>query len=261
MMQALCNQKHRLRDLFLDGWGIYCHCFVPLAVILLLCNGLDQALKVLLIKAFDAPFKLAEFLGSFASLAGMLSVLVITIESVSGHHVKWTECFRKIRRFFLKAAWVKMIVSIIQSLVGLPAILLVLNKDALDVPVKLFTILEIALMLPFLWISVSLLFSVYAVILREKSGIDALFHSWRLVRHRWWYVFMTVFLLNLPIFIFTMAEQLPWWHVGELGYMGVFNVAELVKTILGGYSTVLITLFFLNLDSVAPQKLIDEPKA
>ncbi|MEM9162135.1 MAG: hypothetical protein AAGC54_03585 [Cyanobacteria bacterium P01_F01_bin.4] len=59
----------------------------------------------------------------------------------------------------------------------------------------------VLLVIPGIYLSVTLFATQYAVIFEDKSPIDALASSWELTKGRWWPIFGTIFLIGLVLII------------------------------------------------------------
>jgi len=59
----------------------------------------------------------------------------------------------------------------------------------------------IALIIPGLYVSCRLTFSLYATVIDNSSAVDSLSSSWELTKGRWWLLFRAIFLIVLVVFV------------------------------------------------------------
>jgi hypothetical protein len=121
-------------------------------------------------------------------------------------------------------------------------------------------VLSFLLVIPGIIYSIYWIFTPYVVTLRGVGGQQALDYSKSLVNDRWWLVFGTCFiffLVLLPLFLPIMCLSAALSQIPFAGF-----VANTVIQIAAALSTVLLVVFFLNLDycrSGAPSP--DKPKS
>lgn len=59
----------------------------------------------------------------------------------------------------------------------------------------------LALIIPGLYVSCRLTFSLYAAVIDNSSAVDSLSSSWKLTKGRWWLLFRAIFLIVLVVFV------------------------------------------------------------
>jgi membrane-anchored glycerophosphoryl diester phosphodiesterase (GDPDase) len=59
----------------------------------------------------------------------------------------------------------------------------------------------LALIIPGLYVSCRLIFSLYATVIDNSSAVDSLNSSWKLTKGRWWLLFRAIFLIALVVFV------------------------------------------------------------
>ena len=59
----------------------------------------------------------------------------------------------------------------------------------------------IALIIPGLYVSYRLIFSLYATVIDNSSAVDSLNSSWKLTKGRWWLLFRAICLIALVVFV------------------------------------------------------------
>ncbi|MBU0645921.1 hypothetical protein KJ611_00365 [Patescibacteria group bacterium] len=237
---------YSLKTLLTKSWGAYRENFTKILYITL---AVYIPLNIILyftptpnfddLSDFTTLFRWESFLelilGTVATLA-VASVVKAWIDKSgkagsgsSGKEIEWTEAIKNILPVWPKAIWIQIVSGIIISLA------------------------TILLILPGIFMAVSYLFVIHALLFREKTGLDALHYSYQLVKGRWWRTFG----LTLVIGIFTfIASWLP-----DIIYIVVpaHYVTDIVTMtaadVIYAFSTVAFVVMFLNYEAVkAPVK-------
>ncbi len=266
MIPDLYNRKHRLGEFFVDGWKIYCRYFVYLVAFVLSCEFLALLFQFAVpkVEGWGALRIVAGLFAELITLIGTIAVMFITVQATSGLPVSWESCRRKVSDKLGSAMWVNVILFVFLGLAVLPIFLsakLGFSSPVLGGSHRLFVVfLVILFLLPVLLLSNLLRFSIHAVVLRQMDGIPALAYSWRLVRHRWWYVLITSLLLGLPVGIIRFAGTFVLKAGGLQENVLISGSFELLGSVFSIYTTILITLFFLNIDWEGSAQKVDELK-
>src|SRR4028119_1992348 len=59
----------------------------------------------------------------------------------------------------------------------------------------------LALIIPGIYVSCRLTFSLYAAVIDNSSAVDSINSSWKLTKGRWWLIFRAIFLILLVVFV------------------------------------------------------------
>ncbi len=260
MIPDLYDRKHRLGEFFVEGWKIYCRYFVYLVTFVLSCEFLALLFKLAVpkVEGWGAFSMIAGLFAELIALVGTIAVMFITVQAASGLSMSWGSCHRKILGTFGSAVWVSVILYALLGLAIVPILLATKSGASYNSPVLLIFVLFVSYLLPILCLHNFLQFSLHAVVLRKQTGFSSLIYSWRLVRHRWWYVFVTTILLALPVGILHLAGSFLLKAVGFQENMLTSESVNLLGRILQIYTTILVTLFFLNIDFMGVREHVHE---
>lgn len=91
------------------------------------------------------------------------------------------------------------------------------------------------------------IFVTYAVILSDESGRDALEHSKKIVKGRWWTVAGYSFVFGILGLTLGMIGSIPYWFLPENLVTSI--ATDTLIDIFTSFSTVVSTIFFINFDS------------
>ncbi|MEG4578795.1 hypothetical protein QUA71_04040 [Microcoleus sp. MON1_C5] len=99
----------------------------------------------------------------------------------------------------------------------------------------------IALIIPGLYVSYRLIFSLYATVIDNSSVIDSLSSSWELTKGRWWLVFRSYFLILFVVFVPILLMALLISSTGNL------LASKLVANVLGFLAGLLMNVYLVLL--------------
>ena len=99
----------------------------------------------------------------------------------------------------------------------------------------------IALIIPGLYVSYRLIFSLYATVIDNSSVIDSISSSWELTKGRWWLVFRSYFLIILVAFVPILLIVMLIRSTGNL------LVSQLVGNLLGFLAGALMNVYLVLL--------------
>ncbi|MEG4406087.1 hypothetical protein [Microcoleus sp. MON2_D5] len=99
----------------------------------------------------------------------------------------------------------------------------------------------IALIIPGLYVSYRLIFSLYATVIDNSSVIDSLSSSWELTKGRWWLVFRSYFLILFVVFVPILLIVLLISSTGNL------LASKLVANVLGFLAGLLMNVYLVLL--------------
>lgn len=99
---------------------------------------------------------------------------------------------------------------------------------------------------------VYLSFTIYAVAMRGLWGTKALNYSYKLVSGRFWKTLGYLLVFGLLVAFIQMALYLPFMLLGE-GPIVTF-ISNTLSSIVGIFSTVLVGMFFINMEDTHPRK-------
>ncbi len=252
MMPDLYERKLRIGEIFSEGWRIYCRYFAYLVAFVLPCNFAAQMLLSAVPRAHKLLGVLVALFTTLITLIGSIVIIFITERASSAQPVSWGECRKKIFETYGRTVWTAIVLSVMLMLACLPFIFFMAGLLAkgflscISPPQLIF--LVIIFLLPPIIVSIYLQFVFSAVVLRGKTAVSALCYSWNVVRNRWWYVFVAVIVLNLPVALVQGISLVMLRILGLQANSFIFGSFKLAISILTIYSTILITLLFLNLD-------------
>ena len=99
----------------------------------------------------------------------------------------------------------------------------------------------IALIIPGLYVSYRLMFSLYATVIDNSSVLDSLSSSWELTKGRWWLVFrsylLIAFVAFVPIFLIVLL----------ISFTGNLLASKLVANVLGFLAGALMNVYLVLL--------------
>ncbi|MEG4277852.1 hypothetical protein QUA62_10285 [Microcoleus sp. MON1_C1] len=107
----------------------------------------------------------------------------------------------------------------------------------------------IALIIPGLYVSYRLIFSLYATVIDNSSVIDSLSSSWELTKGRWWLVFRSYFLILFVVFVPILLIVLLISSTGNL--LASKLVANVLGFLAGSLMNVYLVLLYLRLRASA----------
>jgi membrane-anchored glycerophosphoryl diester phosphodiesterase (GDPDase) len=108
----------------------------------------------------------------------------------------------------------------------------------------------IALIIPGLYVSYRLIFSLYVAVIDNSSVLDSLSSSWELTKGRWWLVFRSYCLIAFVVFVFIVLIALLISSTGNL--LASKLVANVLGFLAGPLMNVYLVLLYLRLrDSAA----------
>lgn len=240
----LFRREYNIGDLLSAAWNVYVKNAATIIIVTIIIYIPINILSTLLAKnaaslaESDAPFLggiLSANLGLLlllTSLAGVLVPLAIAFvvrTTIDGGTATYQEALRQAISRWLPGIGTSMLMGVF--LVGLVILLVV--------PAIIFGIF---------WS-----FAIYAVMLNNKSGMDALRHSKDVVSGRWWRVFGV-------LIVFGLISGAADWVVGlplafaTSSFIGSVLTAT-VSSIIFSFFTVASVVFFLNLESNRPPTL------
>lgn len=247
MIPDLYDRKLGFGEIFSKGWHIYCRYFSYLIAFVLPCEFVAQMLKLAVLHTHTprALRGLVSLSTELITLIGTIVVIFVAARAASTLPISWGDCRKKISEAYGRTVWANIVLFVILALLVLPIFAgMFFGRFLIGVP-----FLALLFALPFVIVGNYLGFVLYAAVLRGQSAVPALCYSWRLVRGRWWYVFGAAILFNLPVVIIGIVEMtaervlsryVNW--VFEIGFR-VF-----LTSLFQIYSTILLTIFFLNID-------------
>ncbi len=252
MMPDLYERKLRIGEIFSEGWRIYCRYFAYLVAFVLPCNFAAQMLLSAVPRAHKMLGVLVVLFTALITLIGSIVIIFIAERASSAQSVSWAECRKKIFEAYGRTVWTAIVLSVMLMLSFLPFIFLMAGLLAkgflscISPPQLIF--LVIIFLLPLIIAANYLQFVFSAVVLRGKTAVSALRYSWNVVRNRWWYVFFAVILLNLPMALVQGVGLVMLRISGFQANAFIFGSFKLLLSVFTIYSTILITLLFLNMD-------------
>ena len=99
----------------------------------------------------------------------------------------------------------------------------------------------IALIIPGLYVSYRLIFSLYATVIDNSSPLDSLSSSWKLTKGRWWLVFRStlpiVFVVSVPIVLIVLL----------ISSTGNLLASKLAGNVLGFFTVPLMNVYLVLL--------------
>ena len=108
----------------------------------------------------------------------------------------------------------------------------------------------IALIIPGLYVSNRLIFSLYGTVIENSSAVDSLNSSWELTKGRWWLVFRATFLIFFVVFVpIILISLLIDPTAKSVGYQLTSN---LLGFLAGPLMNVYLVLLYLRLRESAP---------
>jgi len=99
------------------------------------------------------------------------------------------------------------------------------------------------LIIPGILVAVYVAFFQNAIVLRKKGPIDALRYSYELVKGRWWLVFGVLALVFIVVLVLSVTLELISMKID------LMFVPQLFQSLLNGFFSVLLCVFFLNLET------------
>ena len=108
----------------------------------------------------------------------------------------------------------------------------------------------IALIIPGLYVSYRLIFSLYATVIDNSSAVDSLNSSWKLTKGRWWLLFRAICLIVLVVFVpIILISLLIDPTAKSVGYQLTSNLLAFLASPL--MSVYLVLLYLRLRDSAA----------
>jgi membrane-anchored glycerophosphoryl diester phosphodiesterase (GDPDase) len=99
----------------------------------------------------------------------------------------------------------------------------------------------IALIIPGLYVSYRLIFSLYATVIDNSSPLDSLSSSWELTKGRWWLVFrssfLSIFVVSVPILLIVLL----------ISSTGNLLASKLAGNVLGFFTVPLMNVYLVLL--------------
>jgi hypothetical protein len=161
-----------------------------------------------------------------------LGIIHLTKQDLDGQKVP----FQEIINVGLSRWWANFVTGLIMVIMLIPLFLL--------------------FFIPGLIFAVFWTFMVQVVVLKGLSGMEALNYSKRLVSGQWWKVFWTVFMVTLGIGVISWVVNALFATLFDGFALLIFS--NMLSSILEIYSIIVLTVFFLNLDTIKYQNEIDD---
>lgn len=114
--------------------------------------------------------------------------------------------------------------------------------------------LYILLVIPGIIFTIYWAFTLYIVILNNKSGMEALKYSREVVKGRWWKTMGYLLVFAIIVGVINWAITMPLGSLSKNAIVGL--VASLISDVLLAFTTVATVLLFLNMESVKPTPAI-----
>jgi membrane-anchored glycerophosphoryl diester phosphodiesterase (GDPDase) len=99
----------------------------------------------------------------------------------------------------------------------------------------------IALIIPGLYVSYRLIFSLYVTVIDNSSALDSLSSSWELTKGRWWWVFRASLLILFVVFVPIALIVLL------ISSMGNLLASKIAGNVLGFFTLPLMNVYFVLL--------------
>ncbi len=107
----------------------------------------------------------------------------------------------------------------------------------------------ILLIIPGIWLSVSLMFAGYYLVLRNTGATESLKMSFALVKGRWWKVFLKALMFGLLYILFAIPVYGALWFLGTIIGSGASYAIESAVGVLGSLVTIVFMYeFFTDLE-------------
>jgi membrane-anchored glycerophosphoryl diester phosphodiesterase (GDPDase) len=103
----------------------------------------------------------------------------------------------------------------------------------------------IALIIPGIYVSYRLIFSLYVTVIDNSSALDSLSSSWELTKGRWWLVFRSTFLIVFAVFVPILLILLLISSTGNL--LASKLVGNVLGFLAGPLMNVYVVLLYLRL--------------
>ncbi|MBU5438984.1 hypothetical protein KQI42_13230 [Tissierella sp. MSJ-40] len=228
MYKDIDKEELTLMGLFSTSWEIYKKCFKHIFLIILLYLPLYIVMDYLGInfnsfRTRNSPLNIITIISGIITVFINVGIIFIVKERLIDFHNEDIN-IGYILKESLSKWWDVLITELLSGLIIIGMTLL--------------------LIVPGIIWSIYYIFSLQVVVIKDLRGKEALDFSKEMVSGRWWKVFGTIFLFNLILGgISFCLFKFQTYYFGQLSI-----ITEIIVDIIGAISTVLITIFFMNLD-------------
>ena len=168
-------------------------------------------------------FRLSSFLELILGTIATLAIALVIKHWLDKKEIEWQDALRNILPVWPKAIWIQIVSGII---IGLATLLLIL---------------------PGIFMMVSYLFVIHALLFKQKTGVDALRYSYDLVKGRWWRTFGIALVIGILTFLASWIPDVIYLiapaHI-------ITDIITMTATdVIYAFSIVAFVIMFLNYDS------------
>lgn len=220
--------QYSLGTILSKSWAAYRENFTKILYITLLVYIPVNILIYFLpvpenLESFGDLINWMSLLEFFIGIISTLAISLLIKHWVDKKELEWFDALRNILPVWSSAIWVQLISGI---LIGLATLLLIL---------------------PGIYLMISYLFVIHALLFQKKTGMDALMYSYNLVKGRWWRTFGIALVIGLLTFIASWIPDLiyliaPAHFITDLATM---TASDLIYA----YSIVAFVIMYLNYDN------------
>lgn len=216
--------------------------YVPIDIITSIIPAKDFFEFLGVERSIELYFLISQILGKFIGIIAMMAIAFAIKNKIDGKSINIGGAFKKSLSRWGAAIGTSVILTIF--VLGLTLLLVV----------------------PGIIFSVYWIFTLYAVILRDRSAKNAMDYSKSIVKGRWWTVVGYSIVFGILASIIIMSSSVLDWFLPKIFIVDEFFInitTDTVRRILQSFFTVVMTIFFINFDSTklpSPKSKGDVPK-
>jgi len=251
MTQDIFQKEYSIRQMLAASWQLFKEHFLQITIIILIVYipinvlmsffpiDFDAIIQQNNLRGLRTSIQVYQLLESFVGIIATMAIAYLIKNALEGKSVDYKTALKASLSRWLPAIGTNILLGIF--LIGL---------------LLLFII-------PGLIYSVFWGFAIYAVILNNKAGKEALNYSKSIVKGRWWKTFWYFIVFTFLMFLMAFAAG------GVLGFLpdrGVFVIiSDTLIDVVFAFFTVVFTIFFINFDHTkivakeAPQLIFQIP--
>lgn len=237
-MEVPAKSVATLGALFRSAWEATVTNLFPIVVLTLAVNIPINVVLALVpisedggLKEWSRYFRIQRALQFWIGTIGILGVVHLTVASYRGVRLSASEAFGRAFGSYGSALWVQFLYNLA------------------------FVLGLLLLVVPGLVIGVYWYFSLQAIVVHEKSGWQALKHSYQMVKRRWWTFFGRLAVLYLFLFLGIVVLSVPAMFMPETFIFEI--IAMILIDLLAAFFIVCFTNLYLMSEREVDEAQVD----
>jgi len=240
MEQQIFQKEYSIREILFESWRLFKENFqLVLIVTLIVYIPINIILSFIptetlfeqngLLQGFTDYIRIVQILEELIGIIATMAIAFIIKSKLDGNIINYKMALKKSFSRWAPAIWTNILLGLL--LLGLFLLLII----------------------PGIIYAVYWMFTLYAVVLYDKSGKDALNYSKNVVKGRWWKVFCYSLVFGILSLVVGIATGIPSWFLPESFFLTI--ISDVFIDVVASFFTVVFAVFFINLDSTKTAKV------